>query len=160
MLPAASGVPLIKSTPLLERMLVWRKGRSVVDVDMPDHLRKEHVRRDFETFVAWMRKEDGAEYVQGSVRVSGPYPYLKAREPDIQHGDAGGHRPVARNAQGDVDQGKESYEIECLFRVVEAIQEVPTDLAIEMFGKGRAGLRPLRSNEWRAKGANSWSPRP
>ena len=152
MLDPKPGQVLIKSTPSLGRMLEWRKGRSVVDHDMPDHLRKEHVRRDADIFIKWMEKEDGARY-RGQIRVYGPFPHFEAQQPDVQVGDRGGTRQVARSIATDTsNNGKEDYVIEALFDVPETIQEIPTYLAQDLFNK-RTDLRPLRERDW--KGATN-----
>ena len=152
MVDPKAGMPLIKSVPSLGRMLEWRKGRSVVDEDMPDHLRKEHVRRDTEIFIKWMEKEDGARF-RGQVRVHGPFPHFEANTaPVMQTGDRGGTRQLARSIVADTsNNGKEDYVIECLFDVPEAINEIPTSLALDLFSKGTPNLRPLREKDFRGR---------
>lgn len=158
MLAPSSGLPLIKSVPSLGRMLVWRKGQSVVDADMPEEMRKRHTYEDFLKFVAWMEKEDGARY-RGEVRISGPFPHFEPHPNDVQIGDRGGTREVARSIVEDTsNNGKEDYIIEALFDVPEFINEVPTELAMDLLAKGESGIRPLREREWRRE-ANRWSPR-
>lgn len=158
MLSPVAGVPLVKSVPSLGRMLVWRKGRSTVDVDMPEDLKKRHTYEDFRKFVLWMEKEDGAHY-RGEVKIHGPFPHFEERPNDIQVGERGATREVARSIIEDTaPSGKEDYVIEALFDVPEMINEIPTDLAIELFGDGKGGIRPLRENEWKRE-ANRWSPR-
>ena len=150
MLSPASGLPLIKSTPSLGRMLVVRRGRSVVDADMPAGLREAQVKRDTEIFIKWMEKEDGARF-RKLVSITGPTPHLEHRPPDVQVGDRGDSRLVARSLAQDISNGKESYEIACLFDVPEGITEIPTDLAADLFRKGKPNLRPLRERDWKGK---------
>lgn len=158
LLTARSGSPLIKSSAALGRRNEWRKGLSTVDADMPEDLRKKKVYQDFLVFRDWMKKEDGAHFL-GKVKVSGPFPHFDPHEPDIQYGDSGGSRKVARSIERDTqNNGKEDYVIEALFNVPEYITELPTDLAVELFGNGRPGIRPLREREWRNRGTK-WSPR-
>lgn len=153
--PSAGG-PLIKSTPSLGRMLEWRKGRSVVPSDMPDEERKRKVWQDFHIFKQWMEKEDGAHF-RGQVKVHGPFPHFDAHEPDTQYGDNGASRKVARSIIEDTkESGFEDYVIEALFDVPEGITEVPTDLALDLAGKGRVKLlrtdmdgRGQRNRDWR-----------
>lgn len=90
------GLPLIKNTISLGRRLEWRKGLSTVDEDMPEDLRKRHVWEDFQRFKVWMEKEDGAHF-RGKVKVTGPYPHFTPRPNDVQVGDRGGTREVARS---------------------------------------------------------------
>lgn len=160
MVAPRAGAPLIKSVPSLGWMLVERKGTSTVPDDMPEELRKRHVYRDFLIFCEWMRKEDGAEYVEGTVRVEGPFPHFEPKEPDTQYGDNGAHRKVGRSIVADTSNtGKEDYKILAVFRVRERMQEIPTELALDLFDKGRPGLRPLRGREWRNTGVDKWLPR-
>lgn len=155
----STGLPLIKSTVSLGRRLEWRKARDTVDEDMPEDLKKRHVYEGFLTFVKWMEKEDGAHY-RDQVKVTGPFPHFEAKQPDIQVGDRGATRPVARRIDDDVGgNGKEDYIIEALFDCPEYINEIPTDLAVDLFGKGKPGLAPLRQNEWMKTGSDSWSPK-
>ena len=148
LLGPSPGLPLIKSVANLGRRLEWRKGRSVVDADMPEEQRKSHVYRDFGIFVEWMEKEDGAHY-RNQVTLSGPFPHFEAKPNDVQIGDRGGRREVARNLQIDVgNNGKEDYIIEALFDVPEYVTEIPTAIAQDIFGT-RADLRPLRAKDWR-----------
>lgn len=161
MLVPTPGVPLLRSTPSLGRMLEWRRGRSTVDAEMPESYRKEAVRRDTDIFIRWMEKEDGAHF-RGQVRLEGPIPHLEVHQNDTQTGDAGGHREIARNlARDSLGNGKEDYIIWCLFDVPEGITEIPTDLAIDLFAKGKQNVRPLRTNDWRQQNTRSlkWSRR-
>lgn len=151
-----AGMPLIKSTPSLGRMLEWRRGRSVVPSDMPDHERKRKVYDDFQIFVRWMEKEDGAHY-RGQVKVHGPFPHFEAHEPDTQYGDNGDSRKVARSIVEDTaPSGFEDYVIEALFDCPEGITEVPTDLALDLANQGKVKLlreqidgRGQRNRDWR-----------
>ena len=105
-----------------------------------------------------MAKEDGAHY-RNETYLEGPIPHLEIHQNDVQVGDRGGTREVARNLAKDaLGNGKEDYIIHALFDVPEYITELPTDLAVELFGNGRPGIRPLREREWRKQG-DSWSQR-
>lgn len=169
-LAPTAGLPLIKSAPSLGWRVEWRRGRSrPLDRDMPEGQRKREVLRDLQTFVAWMEKEDGAQWIKTAadgtpgIKLLGPFAHFEARKPDLQQGDAGGSREVARSVMRDTepeDGGRVEYEIHCLFRVREAVTELPTSLALDLFSQpgGRPGIRPLRDREWRQRGPN-WSPR-
>jgi len=158
MLPAASGLPLIKSTAKLGWRLVVEHCVSTFDADMPIDLVKKELRKDFDTFKDWMRKESGAKFKR-VLRIEGPTPHIGYAPNHIQHGDAGGTREIARNLSADsTDTGKVDYRTYCVFEAREFINEIPTDLAVELFAKGRQGLRPLRDREWKQRG-NAWSPR-
>ena len=149
--PPSPGLPLIKNTCSLGKHLMWRKGRSTIDEDAPEEVKKKHVLRDAQIFIEWMWKEDRAEF-KGRMKVSGPFPHFEAKPPDVQVGDRGGTRLRARSIITDTaPSGKEDYIIEALFAVPEYVSEIPTDLAMELFGRpgGRPGLRPLREREWR-----------
>lgn len=145
----AAGLPLIKTVPSLGRMLEWRRARSTVEEDMPEGRRKTKIKADAEIFIKWMEQEDGAHFRQ-EMRLEGPFPHLEARPADIQVGDRGGTRPRARNVQQDATgTGKEDYIIWALFDVPEYVQEIPTEVALDIFGKGaRPDLRPLRPKEF------------
>lgn len=148
----ASGLPLIKNTVSLGRRLEWRRGRSTVDADMPEGARKTKVYQDFQIFIEWMKKEDGAHY-RNEVHIEGPFPHHEIRRNDVQVGDRGGRREVARSLEQDTkDTGKEDYIIHALFDVPEMITEIPTSLALDLFtqpGKLRSDIRPLREKDWR-----------
>jgi hypothetical protein len=144
----APGLPLIKNTASLGRMLEWRRGRSVCDEDMPPDLKERHILRDLDIFIKWMEKEDGAHF-RGVWRREGPFPHTEFRRNDVQVGDQGGKREVARNLIRDSeDTGKEAWILWALFDVPEMIQEVPTSMALDLFKK-RSDLRPLREKDWR-----------
>lgn len=150
-LAPVSGLPLIRSTPSLGRYPKWDKGRSVIPAGMTDEQRKRCVYQDFLKFVKWMEDEEDAQYL-GEVRVSGPEPHFEPRPNDIQVGDRGASRETARNIEEDVQQESEfvDYVIECLFSFPERVTEIPTQLAVDIFGKGqRPDLRPLRERDFR-----------
>jgi len=112
---------------------------------MPEELRKRHVKQAFEKFVQWMNKEDGAIWDGQWPEIQGPQPHFEIREPDVQYGDNGGSRTVARNLQEDLTgNGKEDYIIIASFWAREQITEVRTDVAQELFATGKAGVRPFR----------------
>ena len=149
MLVPKSGLPLIKSTPSLGRMLEWRRGRSTYPSEISQGARRDHLLRDLGIFINWMEKEDGAHY-RGKYYFDKPTPHFEPKPPDIQVGDRGGTRPVAHNLLRDAsDPEREDTIIWALFDVPEAIQEIPTDLAIELFNEGKPNLRPLRERDWR-----------
>lgn len=126
---------------------VRRKARFEVDDDMPEEKRKAFGKQMFERFVTWMRAEDGAEWDGQHPTVEGPYPHFDAHEPDMQHGDRGGTRPVARSMQEDLTgTGKEDYVIIASFWVREKIQELRTPMALDLFAKNRPGVRPVGRN--------------
>jgi hypothetical protein len=146
------GLPLIRNTVSLGRMLEWRKGLSTMDEDMPEDLRKRKVYEDFLKFKEWMAKEDGAHF-RGKVKVTGPYPHFEPKPNDVQVGDRGGTREVARSIIEDTSgSGKVDYVIEALFDVPEYLNELPTALAAELIIARRPGLRSARNpheREWR-----------
>ena len=126
---------------------VRRKARFEVDADMPEDKRKAFGRQMFERFIKWMQAEDGAKWEGNHPTIEGPYPHFDAQEPDVQYGDNGGSRPVARNLQEDLTgTGKEDYVIIASFWAREKIQELRTPLALDLFAQGRAGIRPIGRN--------------
>lgn len=157
--PAAAGFPLIRSTANLGWREEWRRGRSTWPCNGGNGHRpgctslKQHLSRDATIFILWMQKEDGAEF-GGQVRYEKAMPHLEVRGNDRQYGDAGGHRDVARKLASDLDDERQDIVIRVLFRVREGIVEMPTDLAVELMGKGREGVRPLRGQEWQQRGGS------
>ena len=126
---------------------VRRKARFEVDADMPDDKRKAFGKEMFERFVKWMQAEDGAQWDGQMPTIEGPYPHFDAQEPDVQRGDNGASRPVARSVQEDLTgTGKEDYVIIASFWVREKIQELPTATALSLFDTGRPGVRPVGRN--------------
>ena len=160
MLTQVSGLPLIKSVPSLGFRAEWRKANCDVEVGMSAGQRKARVKWGVDVFLNWMKKE-GAEYIPNTLRVSGPFPHFDPHEPNTQYGDAGGKRKVARKLGDDLPEGKEDYVIEAQFKVREAIQEIPTDLAQELFAdpNRQSHIKPLRERDWRKSGARTWSQR-
>lgn len=143
--PSLAGSPQIRSVPTLGWVKVQRKGRFEVDDDMPEDARKSYGKQMFERFVLWMKAEDGAEWDGQLPTILGPYPHFDAKPPDMQYGDNGASRPVARNVQEDLTgTGKEDYVIIASFWVRERIQELRTPIAEEVIGK--PGIRAMRSN--------------
>ncbi len=160
--PAKAGMPLIRSTANLGWREEWRRGRSTWPCKAGVGHRprctslRQHLSRDTSIFILWMQKEDGAEF-GGQVRYERPVPHLEPRPNDTQYGDAGGHRKVARKVETDLDPELKDIVIRVLFRVREGIVELPMDLAVELMGKGREGVRPLRGQEWQQHG-DSYAP--
>ena len=143
--PSIAGSPQIRSVPGLGWVKVRRSGRATVDSDMPDELKKRHVKQAFEKFVGWMDREDGAIWDGTLPEIQGPLPHFAIHEPDVQYGDNGGSRPVARSVERDhTDTGKEDYIIIASFWTREKITEVRTSVAEELFATGKPGVRPLR----------------
>lgn len=143
--PSLAGSALIRSVPTLGWVKVQRKGRFEVDDDMPEDKRKAFGKQMFERFVKWMEAEDGAKWDGQLPSITGPYPHFDIKQPDMQHGDNGASRPVARSVQEDLTgTGKEDYVIVASFWVREKIQEVRTDTAHELFAAGMPGVRPMR----------------
>ncbi len=160
MLAPVSGLPLIKSVPSLGWRPEWRKANCDVEIGMSPAQRKARVKWGVDVFLSWMRKE-GAEYITGTLKVEGPFPHFEAHEPDTQYGDNNAHRKVARSIVKDTTNGKEDYVIEACFKVREEIQEIPTELAQQLFADPRrvSNIKPLRDREWRTTGDRTWSPR-
>ena len=145
--PSLAHSPQIRSVPSMAWVKVRRKARFEVDDDMPDEKRKAYGKEMFERFVKWMKAEDGAEWDGQMPTIEGPYPHFDVKEPDVQRGDNGATRPVARSVQEDLTgTGKEDYVIFASFWVRERIQELPTPLALDLFDKGRPGVRPVWRN--------------
>lgn len=143
--PALAGNPQIRSVPSMGWVKVRRKARFEVDDDMPEEARKAYGKEMFERFVKWMKAEDGAEWDGKMPDLEGPYPHFDAKEPDVQYGENGASRPIARNVQEDLTgTGKEDYVIFANFWVRERITEVRSDLAPGIIGK--PGIRALRRN--------------
>jgi hypothetical protein len=160
MLPPVSGLPLIRSVPSLGFRAEERKANCDVEVGMSPDQRKARVKWGVEVFLAWMKKE-GAEYIHDTLRVEGPFPHFDPKEPNTQYGDAGGKRKVARKLGDDLPEGKEDYVIIAMFKVREALQEIPTELAQQLFAdpNRQSHIKPLREREWRKSGARTWSQR-
>lgn len=161
MLTPTSGLPLIKSVPSLGWRTEWRKAMVDVEIGMSENQRKRKVKWGVEVFVQWQRKVDRAEPT-GRIKINGPAPHFTPHQNDVQYGDNGHKREVARNIETDTsDSGKEDYIIEMEFRCPETIQEIPTSLALELFSKTgeRSDVRPLRDREWARTGSNQWSPK-
>lgn len=160
MLAPVSGLPLIKSVPALGWRAEWRKANIDVQCGMSDGQRKRRVKWGVDVFLDWMKKE-GADYITGSMFIEGPFPHFDPHQPDTQYGDNGAHRKVARSIINDTTNDKEDYVINAQFKVREAITEIPTSLALELFSKSgiKSDIRPLRDREWKPTGANQWSPR-
>lgn len=143
--PSLAGSPQIRSVPALGWVRVRRSGRATVDADMPDGLKKRHVKQAFEKFIQWMHKEDGARWDGTLPAIQGPLPHFEIQEPDIQYGDDGSSRPVARSVEGDhAGTGKEDYIIVASFWVREKITEVRSMVAAELFAANKPGVRPFR----------------
>ena len=143
--PSLAGNPQIRSVPTMGWVKVERKARFEVDDDMPEEQRKKEGLANFYKFIAWMKAEDGAKWDGQMPRIEGPYPHFDAKEPDVQYGDNGASRPIARNVQEDLTgNGKEDYVIFASFWVREKIQEVSTPIAQEIFSAGKGGVRPFR----------------
>lgn len=139
--PAAPGLPLIRSTPNLELRLVRLKGTIDVEEGLASETTKKAVYHGFKRFVEWMGKE-GHEY-KGGLEITGPFPHMDYKGPDTQVGDRGATRPVARQVEQDLgNNGKLDYVIEGNFLVRETIQEVPTSVARDVIGK--RGIRAMR----------------
>ena len=143
--PSLAGSAQIRSVPQLGWVKVRRQGTATVDSDMPDELKKRHVKQAFEKFVKWMKAEDGAEWDGTLPVVQGPFPHFAIKEPDVQYGENGASRPIARNVQEDLTgTGKEDYKITASFWARETITEVRSPVAQELFDSGKAGVRPFR----------------
>ena len=143
--PSIGGSPNIRSVPDLGYVKVRMQGTATVDADMPDELRKKHVKQAFEKFVQWMKAEEGAIWDGTLPEIQGPLPHFAIKEPDVQYGDNGASRPIARSVQEDLTgSGKEDYKIIASFWAREKITEVRTSVAEELFASGRPGVRPFR----------------
>ena len=143
--PSLAGSPQIRSVPQMGWTKVRRKGTATVDADMPDGLRKKHVKQAFERFVWWMKQEDGAEWDGRLPVIQGPSPHFDIKQPDVQYGDNGASRPVARNLQEDLTgTGKEDYHIIASFWVRERITEVRTEFVSDILAN--PAVRLMRSN--------------
>ena len=137
--PASPGLPLIRSTPNLDWQLVRLKATIDVEEGLAPETVKKKVYWGFQRFVEWMRKE-GHEY-KGGLKISGPFPHMDYQPDDIQTGDRGGTRPVARSVEQDLGKGKLDYVIEGNFLVRETIRELPSDVAEDVIGK--RGIRAI-----------------
>ncbi len=159
MLAPTSGLPLIKSVPSLGWRAEWRKANVDVEIGMSEAQRKARVKWGVEVFIQWMKKEDRAQLIPGTLRIHGPFPHFAPRQNDTQYGDNGAHRKVARNLETDTNNGKEDYVIEAQFKCPEYISEIPTELAQELFANPahESSIKPLRDREWRKTGARTWS---
>ncbi len=132
------GLPLIRSTPDLGYQAVRIRGRIDVEAGLRSAMKKKKLYWAFNRFVNWMEKE-GNRY-KGDLSITGPYPHAELKEPDIQTGDRGGQRRVARNLEDDVGQDdREDYVIEATFIRREEVQLVDKDVALAV--EGKRGIR-------------------
>lgn len=124
-----------------QRVLI--KATIDVESSLKDATKKKRVYWAAKRFIEWMRKE-GHQF-QGKMLLHGPFPHMEFKQPDIQVGDLGDTRPRARSIKEDLsDNGKEDYVWEGVFLTREKIQELPTDIAIDVDGKrGIRTVRPL-----------------
>jgi hypothetical protein len=134
--------------PALGWQRVRIKATIPVDADMPKEKRKRYLYRATQQFIREEEKLRGARFA-GDIELSGPRRHLEVRPPDIQVGDRGDTRPRARSMLADsTDNGKEAYDIWGTFWVREQIQEVRTDVALDLFKEGRPGVRPMRARDF------------
>lgn len=152
MVSPTSGLPLIKSTPSLGRMLQWESARVMdVPVEWTRERKRARLFAALDEFIKTMAKDAGHPRFEKKFYFEGPFPPFHAKPPDIQVGDRGGTRPVARSVERDTDweSDVEDWKVWALFNMPEGITEIPSDLAAELFAKGKPNLRPLREKEWR-----------
>ncbi|KKL73191.1 hypothetical protein LCGC14_2077380 [marine sediment metagenome] len=144
LLPVKSGVPLIRSTPNLGWQAVRIRGRIDVERSLRPETRKKKLYWAFQRFVQWM--EDEGHIYKGDLSITGPYPHAELKEPDLQTGDRGEQRRVARNLKDDVGQGDvDDYVIEATFWARERVQLVDKDVAIKV--EGKKGIRLARPGD-------------
>lgn len=130
----AVGTPLVRSTSNLGWQLVRIKGTVDVESDLKPETKKKRVYWGFKRFKEWMEKE-GHQY-KGNLVIHGPFPHMDFKEPSIQRGDRGGERMIARSIADDLhNNGKEDYVLEAHFLVREYVQEVPSDVALNVIGQ-------------------------
>ena len=142
LVPAMPGVPLIRSTPNLGRQLVRIKGTIDVDASLSPEAKKKKVKWAFDRFVQWMEKE-GHEY-RGHLQIHGPYPHMAWKQPSVQTGERGAQRKVARPVGGDIEPDVWDYVLEARFLVKERIQELPSDVGLEVIGQ--RGIKAVRKD--------------
>ncbi len=141
LVPAKAGFPLIRSVPSLGWQPVRIKATIDVEADLEGKTKMKKVYWAAKRFVEWMEKE-GHKY-QGGMTLHGPFPHMDFKQPDIQVGDRGATRKVARSIEEDLsNNGKEDYVWEAVFLTRERIQEIPADVAMEVNGK--RGIRLMR----------------
>ena len=142
------GGPLIRSVPSLGWQKVRIKATIPVDADMPEERRKDYLYRATQQFIREEEKLRGVRFA-GGIELKGPRPHFEPRSPDTQVGDGGVTRLKARNLLADAtENGKEAYDIWGSFWIREWIQEVRSDIAVDMFKKGSPGIRPLRARDF------------
>lgn len=150
--PSAGG-PLIKSTPNTGWMLEKRAASFTVDAEavVTDKQKRHAENIAMKQFIEEEARLDGAKFFSKRPYQATWHPAVNYQPPNIQKGDRGGQRPVARSLAQDVDYSKMACRLEAWFIAPEYINEIPTSLAMELFTKpgGRPGLKPLREKDWR-----------
>jgi hypothetical protein len=146
--PSLAGSPQVRSTAPLGFVKVRRRSRFEVDDDMPEPALRHYARQMFDRFVLWMKAEDGAEWDGSKPVITGPVAHFEAQAPDVQWGEGGVSRPIARNVQQDMSgSGRVDYFIETAFWVRERIVEVRSSVAESLFATQKPGVRPAREND-------------
>lgn len=133
-------------------MLEKRVASFTIDAELAqnDAAKRNAENAGMRQFIEEEHRIDGAVFQSQYPIQATWYPAIDYREPDIQVGDRGGRRPVARSvAQDSANTGKMACRLEATFRAPEYIQEIPTALAEELnlWSGGRPGLRPVRGRQ-------------
>jgi len=142
------GGPLIRSVPDLGWQKVRIKATIPVDADMPEEKRKDYLYRATQQFIREEEKLRGVRFA-GDIELKGPRLHLDPHPPDVQVGERGATRLRARSLLADSsNNGKEAYDIWGSFWIREWIQEVRSDIALDMFKKRTPGVRPTRVRDF------------
>lgn len=143
----------IKSTPNLGWHPEKRSASFTVDYDLAanDEVKRRLENHAMGQFIEEEARIDGAKFLARYPFQATWHPYLEYHEADIQRGENGATRPVARSvARDSANTGKWSCRLEAWFMAPDYIQEIPTKLANEigLFEGRRPGLKPLRERRW------------
>lgn len=142
-----AGHTLIRSMPTLGVQKVHRRPRMWCDFDMPKERRKDYFRPFWEKEIALQAKHYKSVYIEGTLRIEGPYPHFDAQEPGTQYGDDGDSRLVGREMTGDIgNSGLVDYYFHSDWWVKERVSIYERQDIEEHIGK--KGVRAFRDRDF------------